>query len=145
MSGYPATTSSSVQPYAPSGVQMTSSTNYDTFPKIDYTSPLNYGTTKTTFTTTTHNNTYSSNNTPFTTTNYSSLDRQQPTSLYRSHIYEHNKNQNNDRLYEPLRNIVTHPEMTTNHQIYNEHAVQSSKVSHQYRHLNDNDYRRIVI
>ena len=115
MSGYQGTYSSSYQPYTPSGIQMTNSTNYDTFPKYESSAPFNNGTTKTTFATTTQNNYYTSSHTPLAAGGYTSSTNQQPSSLYRSHLYEHNKNQSNDRLYEPLRNIVTHPEITNAH------------------------------
>ena len=64
----------------------------------------------------------------------------QPQHLFGSHLYDHSKNQKTDYLYDPLRNVTSHPNQIDHHQIETQHAMQRSRVTHNYKHLSSREY-----
>ena len=136
MNSYQSTSYSSYQPGAITNARFNNESYSSSLPQgyssWEYTKTQNYTSTQ-----------------PAMDTHYSTgfgtqLYQDKNSSLYRSHLYEHNKNQNNEKLYEPLRNVITHPEIVSSHHVYNEHAIKSSHVSHQHKHLSSDEYRTIV-
>ena len=56
----------------------------------------------------------------------------------------HNADRNTDQLYEPLRNVLEHPENAMQHSGYTPNAAQLSHVTHEYHTLTTNEAQRLV-
>ena len=56
-----------------------------------------------------------------------------------SRIEDHNRHNPTDNLYDPLRNVLYHPEKTYNNSENINNAVRSSRVTHDFRYLQKNE------
>ena len=65
--------------------------------------------------------------------------------MRRSRIENHNVYQDTDKLYEPLRGVLLHPESTVQpHKGYIPEGARVSHVSHQYHNLNQEEISKMV-
>ena len=63
-----------------------------------------------------------------------------------SRLEDHNRDKPTDSLYDPLRAILSNPEKVITHhnQNYMNNAVRSSRVTHDFRYLKNNEAFELV-